>query len=422
MPRESRIIAVDGKPVSHIRIIYDHLSIYGVRIKTASLGGVCTDPEFRGRGIATRLLDSCIDEATRAGAKLLIISGDRGLYLRAQAAIAGPVWETRIVRREHGDSEQALTVRAAGIDDAPALSRLHQAEPVRYVRSGDFFARMLRHGHRQPWLIESGATGRSMRARKHRAVIPSDFPRGSGEAGTRGRRCRLRFGGTPGFASSPIRFLRSRPERGDSLQYPGAQPIAYLSLSRIWDLPSAAPIRALAEYAGSRAALIDSLPSLLDAAGLAELRVSFPTHDTEMTHLFRSRGVSLRRDTVHAHTYRLLDLPGLMRALRPYLAARLPASALRAFSITPSPERLSPADERPSPAGERISPAGEGVSPAAGERVHIRFGSEQADLSLSEAAAIMFGGPTAPAIGGDLGQILHRLFPIPLPLPGLNYV
>jgi GNAT superfamily N-acetyltransferase len=174
VPRESRIIAVDGKPVSHIRIIYNHLSIYGVRIKTASLGGVCTDPEFRGRGIATRLLDYCIDEATRAGAKLLIISGDRGLYLRAQAALAGPVWETRIVHREHGDSEQALTVRAAGPDDAPALSRLHQAEPVRYLRSGDFFARMLRHGHRQPWLIESDANGRPERAElSSRATRPS---------------------------------------------------------------------------------------------------------------------------------------------------------------------------------------------------------------------------------------------------------
>jgi hypothetical protein len=404
VPRESRIIAVDGKPVSHIRIIYNHLSIYGARIKTASLGGVCTDPEFRGRGIATRLLDSCIDEATRAGAKLLIISGDRGLYLRAQAAIAGPVWETRIVRREHGDSEQALTVRAAGPDDAPALSRLHQAEPVRYLRSGDFFARMLRHGHRQPWLIESDANGRPERAAR-RAVIPSDFPRGSGEAGTRGRRCRLQFGGTPGFASSPIRVLRSRPERGDSES--GRQVIAYLSLSRIWSLPSAAPIRALGEYGGSRSALIDGMNRVMEAAGLSEIRISFPAHDIEMIHLLRSRSVSLSPDTIHSHTFRLLDLPGLLRALRPYFAARLPAAALRAFSMTPSGERLSPA-------GERVSPAG--------ERVNMQFGSEQADLSLSEAAAIMFGGPAAPAIGGDLGEVMRRVFPVPLPLPGFNYV
>ena len=335
VPRESRIIAVDGKPVSHIRIVYCFISIYGVRIKAAAFGGVCTDPEYRGRGIATRLLDYCIDEATRAGAKLLIISGDRGLYLRAQAAIAGPVWETRVVRHEDGDSGQARTVRAAGLDDAPALSRLHQAEVVRYLRSGDFFARMLRHGHRQPWLIESGG-----------------------------------------------------------------QPIAYLSLSRIWGLPSGTGVRALAEYGGSRSALLDSLPSILDAAGLTELRVSFPTHDAEMTHLFRSRGVSLQHDTVHAHTYRLLDLPGLLRALRPYFAARLPAAALRAFSMTPT--------------GERVSPAG--------ERVNMQFGSEQADLNLSEAAAIMFGGPAAPAIDGDLGELMRRIFPIPLPLPGLNYV
>jgi hypothetical protein len=208
------------------------------------------------------------------------------------------------------------------------LSRLHQAEPVRYVRLGDFFARMLRHGHRQPWLVESGG-----------------------------------------------------------------QPISYLSLSRIWDLPSATPIRALGEYGGSRSALIDSMDRVMEAAGLSEIRMSFPAHDTEMTHLFRSRGVSLRPGTIHAHTYRLLNVSGLMRALRPYFAARLPAAALRAFSVETT-----------------------------GERVSMRFGNERANLSLAQAAATMLGGPDAPAIEGELGEVVRRVFPVPLPLPGLNYV
>jgi hypothetical protein len=239
---------------------------------------------------------------------------------------------------------------------------------------------MLRHGHRQPWLIESGATGRSMRARKHRAVIPSDSSVSRRTSYARDQ------------------DLRSRPERGDSES--GRQVIAYLSLSRIWGLPSGAGVRALAEYGGSRAALLDSLPSVLDAAGLTELRVSFPTHDIEMIHLLRSRSVSLSPDTIHSHTFRLLDLPGLLRALRPYFAARLPAAALRAFSVEAT--------------GERVSPAG--------ERVNMQFGSERADLSLSETAAIMLGGPAAPAIDGELGEIARRIFPVPLPLPGLNYV
>jgi hypothetical protein len=128
--------------------------------------------------------------------------------------------------------------------------------------------------------------------------------------------------------------------------------------------------------------------------------MSFPAHDTEMTHLLRSRGVDLHPDTIHSHTFRLLDVPGLLRALRPYFGARLPAAALRAFSVTPS--------------GQRVSPAG--------ERVNMQFGSEQADLSLSEAAATMFGGPAAPVIDGELGELVYRVFPVPLPLPGLNYV
>ena len=326
--RESRIITVGGKPVSHIRITYNWLSIYGMRIRAASLGGVCTDPEHRGRGIATRLLEHCIEEVTRAGAKLLIISGDRGLYLRAQAVPGGPVWSAVVRRGSSPAASAALTARAAGPDDALTLARLHQREPVRYLRSADFFASMMRNGHRQPWVLES-----------------------NGEV------------------------------------------VAYLSMSRIWGIPRTAPVRALGEYAGSRAALVEGLDAVLRAAGLEEIRLGFPAHDAEMTYLFRSRGADLEPDTIEGHTFRLLDVPGLLRALRPHCAARLPARAVRGLSAQPS-----------------------------GKRICLRLGSEEAALGLSEMGALVFGGPDAPTIGGDLGSALARVFPVPLPLPGFNYV
>ena len=327
-PRESRIIAVDGKPVSHVRIVYSYLSIYGARVKAASFGGVCTDPDYRGRGIASRLLEHCIGEVAEAGAKLLIISGDRGLYLRAGAVLAGPVWSAS-VRLEYGTGARTpVTARPAAPGDASTLARLYQAEPVRFMRPARFFHSLLGGGHRQPWLLE--------------------------QAG---------------------------------------RPVAYMSLSRIWDLPRAAPVRALGEYAGSRAALVDGLAAVLPGAELEEIRLSFPAYDRELAYLLRARGAELSPATVPSHSFRLLDAAGLMRVLRPYCASRCSAGVLRALRVEPN-----------------------------GERTRLTLGGETVDLDISQVGALALGGAEAPVIGGELGAVCARVFPIPLPLPGFNYV
>src|SRR5574340_663887 len=77
-PRGARVIALDGKPVSVIYMTYNHLSLQGAKVKVVSFGGVGTHPEYRGRGLATRLLNACIEEAVAAKATLLIISRGRG--------------------------------------------------------------------------------------------------------------------------------------------------------------------------------------------------------------------------------------------------------------------------------------------------------------------------------------------------------
>jgi hypothetical protein len=43
-------------------------------------------------------------------------------------------------------------------------------------------------------------------------------------------------------------------------------------------------------------------------------------------------------------------------------------------------------------------------------------------MDLSHAASFILGGPGAPKVRGGLGDVLSLIFPIPLPMPGLNYV
>jgi predicted N-acetyltransferase YhbS len=325
VPAGTRVIVADGKPVSHIRMVYNHLSIYGAKVKVVSFGGVCTHPEYRKQGLATRLMEACIEEATAAGATLLIISGARGLYRRAHAVPCGPVWET--VLRPGRTRAGAPAARRAAPEDWNELARLHQAEPVRFVRTAAWYAAALSHRHRSLWLLEQA--GRA---------------------------------------------------------------VAYASLAHVWDEHHDHSVRALGEYGGSQAALLEAMDTLLAEAEVRELRVAIPQYDEEFAYLCRSRGLTLTPGTIPDHTIRLLSLPGLLRSLRPYAVARATGAELCALSFAQTEEAC-----------------------------RLTLGAASQEMDLTRAGALVFGGPGAPKVRGELGAVLARLFPVPVPLPGLNY-
>jgi GNAT superfamily N-acetyltransferase len=326
--RGSWIMSSGGKPISHMKVVYNHLLIHGCRVKVASVGGVCTHPDFRGRGAATLLLDHCIGDGTSAGATLLIISGGRGLYRRAQAVDAGPTLRAEIVPGSVQRTSGACSARLATPEDWPTFARLYQQEPVRFVRPADFVAAALsRRHHMGAWIVES-------------------------------------------------------PE--------GAE--AYLLLARDWGVSRDDPRRIVGEYAGSRAALVQALPTILEGSGLSLISFDFPAHDRELAYLFERNGVGLKRRTIKDHTIRLLNLPTLMGRLRPYVEARLTRSEARQLSFEQ------------------------------GETCVFAFGDEELEFDLGRSAALVLGGPKAPRVEGELGRVLGSVFPIPLPMPGLNYV
>jgi len=322
------VIARDGRLVSHIRIKYNALSLYGCRVKIASAGGVCTHPDYRGQGLASTLLDHCIKESTRAGATLFLISGDRGLYYRAHAVDASPCLEVRLTPASFEAAPPAVTARRGTAEDWFACASIYQSEPVRFLRRADFFRQAFQHPHRETWVIE--------------------------------------------WEGSPA---------------------AYVLLSRHWGHSPEDRRRHVTEYAGSRAALADGLPALFEASGLEQIEFAVPTHDRELPGIFTRQGLGLKPGTLEAHTIRLLDLPRLMRQLRPYVAARLTRSEARQLCFR----------------------QGEGGCAFA-------LGEEELELNLPQSAALVLGGPEAPEVGGELGRVLGSLFPVPFPMPGMNYV
>ena len=63
--------------------------IYGHKISMASMGAVCTHPEYQGRGIGTRLLYETFNGLERDGVSVVTISGGRGLYRAEWSCRAG---------------------------------------------------------------------------------------------------------------------------------------------------------------------------------------------------------------------------------------------------------------------------------------------------------------------------------------------
>jgi len=322
------VIARDGRLVSHIRIVYNTVSLYGCRLKIASIGGVCTHPDYRGQGTATILLDHCITESAGAGASLMLISGGRGLYRRAHAVDAGPTLEARLTPTSIEPTSPPLTARRGTPEDWFACASLYQSEPVRFVRRADFFRHAFEHSHRETWVIDSNGS-----------------------------------------------------------------PAAYVVLSRHWGTSPENRRRIAAEYAGSRAALADALPALFEAGGYEQIEFAVPTHDRELAGIFARLGLGLRPGTLEDHTIRVLDVHRLMRRLGPYVAARLPRLQARRLSFVQEEDGCI-----------------------------FRLGDEKVGLSLAKSAALVLGGPKAPKVPGELGRVLASLFPVPFPMPGMNYV
>jgi GNAT superfamily N-acetyltransferase len=74
---------IDGRPVSFVGLVPSIVRIGSAQIHCCSIGGVCTHPDYRGRGYAGIILQRVLDHIDRAGASLLLVSGNRSLYKRA---------------------------------------------------------------------------------------------------------------------------------------------------------------------------------------------------------------------------------------------------------------------------------------------------------------------------------------------------
>ena len=345
------------EPVSQIGIDYHPLQFSGCRLRIGSIGGVSTHPDFRGLGLAGRILDNCAQELKAGGARLMLISGMRGLYTRTGNV---PAMRFHSFQIQSGHSSNTalfpkVTLRPLTTSDRFACARIYQSEPVGY----------LRHLEAYPEFDASG----------HALLVELD--------------------------ASPAAYLLlhvpwEHREGPDQL------------------------VREVYEYAGSRLALAAGIHALLDDTqplpgipALRELRLFVPWQDADLIYLLHPLVNQQSLDTLPGHTLRILDFPGLQSDLEPYISARLPSHLRQSLRFEQSgPLLVDPDLGSRSPDICAITWESHRLQLSTAQMTRLVFGDWESG-SNSALSSLPQDSP--------LHQIVTALFPLPSFIPGLNF-
>ncbi|MFW5976743.1 MAG: GNAT family N-acetyltransferase [Bacillota bacterium] len=127
----------EGKIISHNGIKKHNIMIYGHQLSFASMGAVCTDPDYQGQGIATKILNNIFENLKRENISLLTISGARSLYTRQGAVLTSGKKEYLIDKTlevNHNRNIKYYFDRNKVPEHINEITKIYHKEPVRYQR------------------------------------------------------------------------------------------------------------------------------------------------------------------------------------------------------------------------------------------------------------------------------------------------
>lgn len=144
-----RVIDRAGEIVSLVGLCIRDALLLGTPVRAALIGAVCTHPEHRGNGFASRLMEDARAHAIDSGADLMLISGGRGLYHRLGYVRVGRFPHFRVPAGEGSATAGGplpVEVAEAKREDRAELTALYAREPVRFRRSRDDWEALLDAG------------------------------------------------------------------------------------------------------------------------------------------------------------------------------------------------------------------------------------------------------------------------------------
>jgi len=274
--RNSFVMTHNGAPVSVITRLERDFVVHGCALRMGYIGGVCTHPDHRGRGLASTILAACMDAFRKHNVDFAHISGALPLYIRAGARPVGGRREFVLSGEGLAAFEDhAVSIRAAHVDDAAWMAECVSGDPVHFRRPASDYELSIQHGH---------CTG----------------------------------------AASRFHIVSQ-----------AGAPVGYT----VTTAPNASAVCTLFECAGPPPAILAAFHRLLsDGDSPARLVVEFAASD-RLSHLLADAGLTGVGSALPRGTMKALDFAGTMAKLRPYVAARLPATTVDALGWTQGADR-----------------------------------------------------------------------------------
>ncbi len=142
----SQIGIIDGKMVAHYGVWGYEMRIGSARLKTAGVGAVATHPDFRGKGLSSELIASCLAAMQVSGYAMTRLSGIPNFYHRF-GYVRG--WVENVYTAAVDDVAQAfLPVDESGCHNsempAPPKAKLAPCPPTALVELADAYNRQYR--------------------------------------------------------------------------------------------------------------------------------------------------------------------------------------------------------------------------------------------------------------------------------------
>ena len=135
----------EGLPVAAVAYLLDEAAGDGWRYLAAGLSSVVTRADYRGRGLATMLLDDCLGRMRREGVRIMLSSLNRRIYGGFGGHPTGLAWFSGNLRRESLPPSSRAVLRLVDDDSAvPLLKKLHELEKPGFVRDEKDFGMMWR--------------------------------------------------------------------------------------------------------------------------------------------------------------------------------------------------------------------------------------------------------------------------------------
>jgi GNAT superfamily N-acetyltransferase len=191
-----RITTDGGRVVSCVGMTQRWALLEGCAISCCLIGGVCTDADYRERGLATACLRDVLTKARADGVDLGLISGGRGMYLREGARRVGREWGATLdMAAAERVADSSLTVATWEPDREMAeVAAMYDREPVRWLRPLDDYRFFARSGFVIDWACTIGVVRRAGAAVAYMLVSTPDEEGGS---------CLFEYAGEPCASEAP---------------------------------------------------------------------------------------------------------------------------------------------------------------------------------------------------------------------------